>query len=44
MTTDKPISSATVADLASFKGAELTGVSVWKTGVTLSFNLSLIHI
>src|SRR3954465_8596492 len=30
--------SATATDLASFKGAELTGVSVWKTGVTLSFN------
>jgi hypothetical protein len=35
---DNPIPSATAADLASFKGAELTGVSVWKTGVTLSFN------
>jgi hypothetical protein len=34
----EPIPSATAADLASFKGAELTGVSVWKTGVTLSFN------
>ena len=38
MMTDKPISHRSVADLASFKGAELTGVSVWKTGVTLSFN------
>ncbi len=32
------IPNATATDLASFKGAELTGVSVWKTGVTLSFN------
>ena len=38
MTMDNPIPSATAADLASFKGAELTGVSVWKTGVTLTFN------
>jgi hypothetical protein len=38
MTMDNPIPSATAADLASFKGAELTGVSVWKTGVTLRFN------
>jgi len=38
MTTDNPIPDATAADLASFKGAELTGVSVWKTGVTLGFN------
>jgi len=38
MTMDNPIPSATAADLASFKGAELTGVSVWKAGVTLSFN------
>ena len=38
MTTGNPIPSATAVDLASFKGAELTGVSVWKTGVTLSFN------
>ena len=38
MTMDNPIPIATAADLASFKGAELTGVSVWKTGVTLSFN------
>src|SRR5258708_6309376 len=38
MTTDNPIAAATATDLASFKGAELTGVSVWKTGVTLSFN------
>jgi hypothetical protein len=35
---NNPIPSATAADLASFKGAELTGVSVWKAGVTLSFN------
>ena len=32
------IPSTAAADLTSFKGAELTGVSVWKTGVTLSFN------
>ena len=38
MTTDNPIPNATAADLAGFKGDELTGVSVWKTGVTLSFN------
>ena len=38
MTMDNPIPSAAAADLASFKGAELTNVSVWKTGVTLSFN------
>ena len=38
MTTDNPIPSATATDLTSFKGAELTGVLVWKTGVTLSFN------
>ncbi len=38
MTMDNPIPNATAADLASFKGAELTAVSVWKTGVTLSFN------
>ena len=38
MTMDNPIPSATAADLASFQGAELTGVSVWKTGVTLRFN------
>jgi hypothetical protein len=35
---NNPIPSATAVDLASFKGAELTGVSVWKAGVTLSFN------
>jgi len=29
---------ASVADLAILKGAELTNVSVWKYGVTLSFN------
>ena len=38
MMTDKPISHRSVADLASFKGAELTGVSVWNTGVRLGFN------
>lgn len=30
--------SANADDLAVFKGAELTGVFVWKFGVTLSFN------
>jgi len=29
---------ASTADLASFTGAELTHVHVWKTGVMLSFN------
>jgi len=38
MTADDPISVASLADLESFKGAELTGVTVWKFGVTLSFN------
>jgi hypothetical protein len=38
MTMNSPIPEATPADLASFKGAELTGVSVWKNSVTLSFN------
>jgi hypothetical protein len=38
MAMNDPVPSAAAVDLASFKGAELTGVSVWKTGVTLSFN------
>ena len=38
MTADDPISEASLSDLESFKGAELTGVTVWKFGVTLSFN------
>jgi hypothetical protein len=38
MTADDPISTASLSDLESFKGAELTGVTVWKFGVTLSFN------
>jgi hypothetical protein len=38
MTADDPISAASLADLESFKGAELTSVMVWKFGVTLSFN------
>jgi hypothetical protein len=38
MTADDPISVASLADLESFKSAELTGVTVWKFGVTLSFN------
>jgi hypothetical protein len=38
MTDDDPIPAASVADLESFKGAELTGVNVWKFGVTLRFN------
>ena len=38
MTADDPISAASLSDLESFKGAELTGVTVWKFGVTLSFN------
>ena len=38
MTADDPISVASLADLESFKGAELTGVTVWKFGATLSFN------
>ena len=38
MTADDPISTASLSDLESFKGAELTSVTVWKFGVTLSFN------
>lgn len=29
---------ASVSDLGTFKGAELTSVSVWKFGVSLAFN------
>jgi hypothetical protein len=38
MSADNPIPTASLADLESFKGAELTGVNVWKFGVTLAFN------
>ena len=38
MAADDPNPTASLADLASFKGAELTGVNVWKFGVTLAFN------
>ncbi len=38
MTANDPIPTASLSDLESFKGAELTGVMVWKFGVTLSFN------
>ena len=38
MTAEGSIPFASVADLAILKGAELTGVYVWKHGVTLSFN------
>ena len=38
MRADDPISTASLSDLESFKGAELTSVTVWKFGVTLSFN------
>jgi hypothetical protein len=38
MTANDPISIASLADLESFKAAELTGVTVWKFGVALSFN------
>lgn len=38
MTADDPIPAASLADLESFKGAELTSVNVWKFGVTLVFN------
>jgi hypothetical protein len=38
MTTDNPMPIATAADLDSFKGAELTSVTVWKFGVSLTFN------
>lgn len=33
-----PISLASASDLAILQGAELTGVFVWKYGVTLSFD------
>jgi hypothetical protein len=38
MTADESIPTASLSDLESFKAAELTGVMVWKFGVTLSFN------
>jgi hypothetical protein len=38
MTADDPIPVASLADLESFKAAELTSVMVWKFGVTLAFN------
>ena len=38
MTANDPIPTASLADLENFKGAELTGVTVWKFGVTLAFN------
>jgi hypothetical protein len=38
MTADDPIRTASLADLESFKTAELTSVMVWKFGVTLAFN------
>lgn len=38
MSADDPIPMASLEDLESFKAAELTGVSVWKFGVTLAFN------
>ena len=38
MTANDPIPTASLSDLESFKGAELTGVTVWKFGVTLAFN------
>jgi hypothetical protein len=38
MTGISSIPSADGADFASLQGAELTGVFVWKYGVTLSFN------
>jgi hypothetical protein len=38
MTAEGSIPFASVADLAIFKDAELTNVSVWKHGVTLRFN------
>jgi hypothetical protein len=38
MTADDPIPTASLADLESFKAAELTSVMVWKFGVTLAFN------
>lgn len=38
MSADDPIPAASLADLESFKAAELTSVMVWKFGVTLAFN------
>jgi hypothetical protein len=38
MTMDGSIPSAAAADLESFKDAELTNVTVWKYGVSLTFN------
>ena len=38
MTGTDPIRNASAADLACLQDAELTGVFVWKYGVTLSFN------
>jgi hypothetical protein len=38
MSADDPIPTASLADLESFKAAELTSVHVWKFGVTLAFN------
>ena len=38
MSADDPIPTASLADLESFKAAELTSVMVWKFGVTLAFN------
>jgi hypothetical protein len=38
MTANDPIPTASLSDLESFKGVELTGVTVWKFGVTLAFN------
>ena len=38
MTANDPIPTASLSDLESFKGAELTGVTVWKFGLTLAFN------
>ena len=36
--TDGPVPIAAASDLAILQGAELTGVFVWKYGVTLSFD------
>jgi hypothetical protein len=38
MTANDPVPMASLADLESFNGAELTSVTVWKFGVTLGFN------
>ena len=38
MTANDPVPMASLSDLESFKGAELTSVRVWKFGVALSFN------